>query len=163
MPDSCLGGGTANLIVSVQASIQAWIDSVECPDSDGTADGDDQLLVSLSQTLDLTTATSRSDFADLDGDGCCIAGVGPASVTNPCGDGAPENVLSSSGTCLNLVNRTVTTAATAPIGASAPPLNDLTFALQLQNVLTGPELVSGPACNNPPPVDFDGTVTRCIP
>jgi hypothetical protein len=162
-PDPCVGGGNANLIVSLQASIQAWVDPEECPDSDGVPDGADQLLVSLSQTLDLTTAASRADFADLDGDGCCIAGVGPASVTNPCEEGSLENVLERDGACLNLVNRTVTTAATAPIGATAPPLNDLTFALQLQNILTGPEPVSGPACDDPPSVDFDGTVTRCMP
>jgi hypothetical protein len=164
-PDTCLGGGTGNFVLSLRASIRAWYDiGLECPDPDGVFDeGDDTLLVSLSRTLDLTSDVIRADYADLDGDGCCIAGAGPASVTPPCNEGSPDVLISSSGACINLQNGTATAAAAGPIGSAGPPLNDITFVLQLLNTFTGPEPVSGTTCENPPLLDLDGTVSRCSP
>jgi hypothetical protein len=158
--DACLGGGTGNLILSVPASIRAWVDLEECPDSDGVIDGADQPVVELVQTLDLTSDTSRGDYADLDGDGCCIAGSGPATVIPPCTAG-PGSALSSTGACLNLDNGTITLAASGPVGSSGPPLYDIAFTIQLPNVFSGPAPSSGAACENPPPLATGGTVSRC--
>ena len=40
----------------------------------------DTLVAQFPHNLDFTTDTTSADWSDLDPDGCCLAGSGPASV-----------------------------------------------------------------------------------
>ena len=42
------------------------------------------------------------------------------------------------------------------------PLNDVTFATSLPSEMTTSGPFAGAVCAAPPPVQFGGTVTRCI-
>jgi hypothetical protein len=164
--DVC-GSGTANATVSVPVFTTTWLTFAGCPDPDGMYNpGPDTLIVSFPQTLDFTTDSTLGDWADLDPDGCCIAGAGPASFTNPCNPGGPGG-LSSTGTCIDLTGldvagADVTTVAAGAVGSSGSPLYDLTFVTTLPNELT---TAGGGAatCATPPTITYGGTATRCIP
>jgi hypothetical protein len=165
--DAC-ASGTANAIVAVPVFTTTWLDSgFLCPDPDGAFDpGTDTLITSFPQTLDFTTDTNAADWADLDPDGCCIAGAGPGSNTNPCNPGGSGG-LSSTGTCLDLTGAgvpgaDVTTVASGPVGSNGSPLFDLTFTTQLPNEISAAGAPLGATCSNPPMIDFAGTATRCI-
>ena len=113
--------------------------------------GSDTLVLRINQILDFTTDVSTASWADIDGDGCTIAGAGPASG------------LTRTGTCIDTSAMTVTTAATGTIGSDGSPLFDLTFATLLPNAVTGPEAPLGATCTTPPVINFTGLATRCIP
>lgn len=165
--DTC-GSGTANATVSVPVFTTTWQRFGFCPDPDGTYNpGPDILIVSFPQTLDFTTDAALGDWADLDPNGCCIAGAGPATFTNPCNPGGPGG-LSSTGTCINLAGlnvagNDVTTVAAGAVGSSGSPLYDLTFVTTLPNAITGPGAPLAATCATPPIVTYGGTATRCIP
>jgi hypothetical protein len=166
--DTC-GSGTANATVSIPVFTTTWLRIAMCPDPDGTFDPGlgDILIVSFPQTLDFTTDTSLGDWADINPDGCCLAGAGPASVTSPCTPGGSGG-LGGTGTCIDLTGiglagADTTTVAAGAIGSSGAPLYDLTFVSILPNEVTGPGAPLGASCATPPVVTYGGTATRCIP
>jgi hypothetical protein len=150
--DTCGGGGTANAIAIIPVMTQTWLaDDFSCPDSDGVFDGADTDILLIDQNLDFTTDVSSSSWTDIDGDGCSIAGAGPAAG------------FSRTGVCLDIGAQTVTTVATGTIGSDGSPLFDLTFATRLPNTISGPAAFGGASCGVPPVVNFSGLATRCIP
>jgi hypothetical protein len=165
--DVC-GSGTANAIVSVPVFTTTWQRPLMCPDPDGMYNpGPDILIVSFPQTLDFTTDNTAADFQDIDPDGCCIAGAGPASNTNPCTPGGPGGPTGT-GTCINLAGIGLagvdtTTVASGAIGSAGSPLYDLSFLSILPNEATATGPFAGAVCGSPPPINFAGTATRCIP
>jgi hypothetical protein len=165
--DTC-SSGTANATVSVPVFTTTWLKFGQCPDQDGSFDPPaDFLIVSFPQTLDFTTDSTRSDWADLDPDGCCIAGSGPGSVVSPCNPGG-TGAVTANGTCIDLAGANapgadVTTVASGTVGSSGSPLYDLTFVTVLPNEITGPTALAGAQCASPPIVTYGGSATRCIP
>jgi hypothetical protein len=165
--DTC-GSGTANATVSVPVFTTTWLNFSGCPDPDGMYNpGPDTLIVSFPQTLDFTTDSTLGDWADLDPNGCCIAGAGPGSFTSPCNPGGPGG-LGSTGTCLdlaglNVAGADVTTVAAGAVGSSGSPLYDLTFVTTLPNAGSGPSAPLGATCASPPIVTYGGTAIRCVP
>ena len=165
--DVCASPGQANAAVVIPTDVVFWADkNFECPDSDGVYDpGTDTLIVSFPQTFDLTTDSTSGDFRDLDADGCCIAGAGPASHTNPCnatGAGPPT----ASGSCIDLAGldvagTDVTVVAAGAVG-SRNPVHDITFDMSLPIEMTTSGAFSGAVCTTPPSIDFAGTATRCV-
>ena len=151
--DTCPGGGTANAVVAVPVTTTTWLPpSFACPDPDGTYNaGTDTLILVVPQTLDFTTDVSTSSWQDIDGDGCSIAGAGPAAG------------FTRTGICINTGAMTVTTAATGTIGSNGSPLFDITFATRLPNSISGPAALLGATCPSPPIINFAGSATRCIP
>jgi hypothetical protein len=165
--DTC-ANGSANAVVSIPVFTTTWQDQLfACPDTDGVFDqGADTLIVSFPQVLDFTTDATSADFDDLDADGCCIAGSGPASKINPCtaGGAGPQT---ATGTCINLLGvdapgADVTTVAAGPVGSNGSPLFDLTFRTTLPNEISIGGDFAGLTCDTPPTIDFGGTATRCI-
>lgn len=152
-PDSCPGGGSANALVAVPVFTRTWLEASEgaiCPGM--TFDPPtDALIVEFPQTLDFTTDTTRSQFQDLDGDGCFISGAGPAQ-------GHPM----LTGRCMDLEARTVTTVASGVIGSRGAPLYDLAFSTFLPNTYPPPEPRQGAQCADPPVINFMGSADRCI-
>ena len=161
-PDTC-ARGTANVVAAVPVHTTTWIEHSSgnlCglqPGADGTYDPgtgdpvlDDFLVVEFPQILDFTTDRSTTMWSDLDGDGCTLAGRGPARG------------FTREGVCLDLTRRTLSTAASGPIGSSGRPLFDLTFATFLPNTFTGPEPLMGATCETPPVINFAGLAHRCI-
>jgi hypothetical protein len=165
-PDDC-SSGTANAIVSIPVFTTTWLSFGGCPDPDGTFNPPgDVNIVSFPQTLDFTTDATQADWSDLDPDGCCIAGAGPASVVPPCNAGGTGG-FSGTGTCIDLAGANaagadVTTVAAGAIGSAGSPLYDLTFISTLPNEISGPGEPSGATCEEPPLIDFNGKVTRCV-
>jgi hypothetical protein len=151
--DTCGGGGTANAITIIPVMTQTWLAAnFSCPDGDGVFNpGTDTDILLINQNLDFTTDTTTSSWSDIDGDGCSIAGAGPAAG------------FSRTGVCMNIGAGTVTTAATGTIGSDGSPLFDLTFATRLPNNVSGPAAFGGATCASPPVVNFTGMATRCIP
>jgi hypothetical protein len=141
--------GTANAIISIPVSTRVW-SAPDCPDSDGTPDRSDTLILEFPQILDFTTDAAASRWEDLDGDGCMIAGAGPLSG------------LAGAGSCLDLGTSIVITAAAGTIGSGGRPLFDLSALTILPNTWSGPEASTGATCNDPPTVNFSGTAIRCI-
>jgi len=147
--DTC-SGGEANLITSIPVNILSWLNAEECPSSEPYNPDTDLLVLDANQVLDLTTDTNTSVWMDLSGDGCAIAGRGPAAG------------LSDSGVCLDVAAQTVDLAAAGTIGSRSNPLYDISFSASLPNSFTGPQPPSGATCESPPLVDYDGTVIRCL-
>jgi hypothetical protein len=159
-PDTC-ASGTANLIVTVPVVARVWIEHSSgdsCPANDGTYDTspnpdpltDDLLIVKFRQVLDLTTDTASARWADLDGDGCAIAGRGPAGG------------FSGTGRCLDLETGTVDTVDAGPVGSSGAPLFDATYVTRAPNSIDGPAAPLRAVCASPPEINFHGTATRCL-
>jgi hypothetical protein len=166
--DTC-SSGTANAIVSVPVQTTTWQDQIfQCPDADGNYDpGADALITSFPQFLDFTTDGTSADFADIDPDGCCIAGSGPATHISPCNSGGagPQTDI---GTCINLsgvgvAGADVTTVASGSVGSNGFPLYDLSFKTRLPNEVVKTGNFAGTQCASPPQINFAGTATRCIP
>ena len=89
--DICASPGRANALVVIPTRVVVWVKSFACPDPDGTYNpGTDTLITSFPQILDLTTDSTSGDYRDLDPDGCCIAGSGPATALNPCQAAVPD-------------------------------------------------------------------------
>jgi hypothetical protein len=123
-----------------------------CPANDGTYNPDqgDTLILDVQQILDFTTDTNSAQWMDLSGDGCAIAGVGPASG------------LSNSGECLDVAGNTVALAASGAVGSENGPLFDFSFTARLRNSVSGPNPLQGAVCEDPPVIDFTGTAIRCL-
>jgi hypothetical protein len=56
----------------------------------------------------------------------------------------------------------VTLAASGLVGSATAPLYDITFTVELPSMLEGPDAPLDIECPSPPPIDFNGTRTRCI-
>jgi hypothetical protein len=165
--DICAASGKANAVVVVPTRVLVWADSaLQCPDVDGTYNaGTDTLITSFPQTLDLTTDSASADYRDLDPDGCCIAGSGPASSTNPCTSGGMGPVTTK-GTCIDLTGldaagADVTAVASGAAGLGAP-LFDITYRMDLPSAMSTSGPFAGAVCASPPLANFAGTVTRCV-
>jgi hypothetical protein len=161
--DTCAQGGSANAIVSIPVRTTVWFDPLGvCPDPDGTYDpGTDTLILDIPQIFDFSTDRTIADWQDLDPDGCCIAGGGPASVTSPCnpgGTGAPA----STGSCLDVSTGGVTLAASGVVSSKGVPLFDVSFTAGFPYEIEDIEPSSGATCAAPPPINYDGKATRCI-
>lgn len=166
-PDICTSG-TANAIVSVPVFTTTWTHAPggpgQCPDPDGMPGGmGDNTVVAFPQILDFTTDANSTDWSDLDPDGCCLAGTGPASEQACAFAGGGPAGLSGTGVCMDLDAMTVTTAASGTIGSNGGPLYDLTFTTRLPNGLEGPRPALNATCDPAPQINFDGTTMRCIP
>jgi hypothetical protein len=150
--DTCAGGGTANAITVIPVMTQTWLAAdFSCPDVDGVFEpGTDTSILLIDQNLDFTTDVSTSSWSDIDGDGCSLAGSGPAGG------------FTRTGVCIDTAAMTVTTAATGTISSDGAPLFDLSFATLLPNTISGPTASGGATCDTPPVVNFTGTATRCI-
>ena len=164
--DAC-ATGTANLLVSVPVSTTFWLDDTfQCPDPDGVYDpGSDTLVLSFRQMLDLTSDASKADWKDLDGDGCCVAGTGPASPSACAAGGGP---LSEKGACLDVAGigtagADVTLVASGPVASDGAPLYDVTTSWSFASEVSGPAAPLGAVCSTPAAIDFVGAVTRCTP
>jgi hypothetical protein len=157
-PDVC-SAGMANAIVSVPIHTWMWIEHSSgdsCPANDGTFDPgddpvqDDFLIGGFVQVLDLTTDTAAASWTDIDGDGCSVAGRGPAVG------------FSRTGVCLDLAAGTVTSVAAGLVGSSGPPLFDITFSASFPSTFVGPNPPLEATCPAPPPIHFAGVTTRCL-
>jgi len=147
--DTC-PSGSANAVVTVPVHTLSWLSSsAMCPASEFNPDTD-LVVLDVNQILDLTTDTNQAQWMDLSGDGCSIAGSGPAAG------------LSGTGSCWNLSANTVTFAASGSVGSQNTPLFDFTFTATLPNTVSAPNPSLGATCDSPPPIDFTGTVTRCL-
>lgn len=152
--DTC-SGGSANAIVSIPVNTVAWVEvnsGASCPANDGMFNPDqgDTLILDVNQILDFTTDRNSTQWMDLSGDGCAIAGAGPASG------------LSNSGECLDVAGNTVGIAASGTVGSESGPLFDFTFTSHLLNSISGPNPPQGATCDDPPVIDFAGTAIRCL-
>ena len=151
--DTCSSGGTGNAIVSIPVNTLTWLSSDgSCPDMDGmfNPDNGDTEITQFPQTLDLTSDTSTAQFFDNDGDGCFLAGAGPAGP------------FMSSGQCINFTAQTVNVAGGGTVFSSAAPLHDLLFTTVQNSNITGPTASGGATCASPPVIDFNGLAHRCI-
>jgi hypothetical protein len=131
-----------------------WSDAdLNCPDDDRVYDaGTDTLVTRFRFILGPTTASSSSDFVDLNGDGCSVAGNGPdhtkrcsndhsrPCVANAhcaggtCEDG-PLAGVPAPGPCCS-VGQPTTTVATGIAFSAGAPLYDLTFSNQTPSSVT---------------------------
>jgi len=178
---ACSGAGnTADAIVTVPVHTKTWQDNSlggactsngDCGgstpfcsgtgfcahfagcDGDGVFNGGDAVITEFDQILDFTTSQAHSSWSDIDGDGCSLAGGGPA-VGQP----------SQTGVCINFVNNpdTVTTVAAGGFGSTGVP-DDGSFSTKLPNTFTLTGAFAGDTCPSPPAINFAGTATRCIP
>jgi hypothetical protein len=152
-PDTC-DNGTANMVISVPVVTTSWVDMTMpamCPSADGMYNpGVDQLILQVNQILDFTTDTNTSSWMDLSGDGCPIAGSGPAVG------------FSNRGTCWHIVGGTVVLAASGTVGSDALPLYDFSFTTLLPNTIEQTGASTGATCASPPAINFDGTAVRCL-
>jgi hypothetical protein len=167
-PDTCTPPGTGNSIISVPVHTLTWQDNAT--DSHGNpitfppgcvgaacsacaGDGvytapPDITISQFPQILDFTTDTTTAEWVDLDGDGCSLAGAGPASLTGM-------------GKCMDIAGGTVNTVASGTVGTAALPY-DLTFLTKLPNTFVRDGDQIGATCASPPAINFEGTTTRCI-
>jgi hypothetical protein len=116
----------------------------DCPDEDGVFDGMDQIITDFNFILSPTTAQTRAEFVDKNGDGCSFAGGGPASTrvcsNDPslpcafandcvgeatCGAGTLAGVPATGPCCT--VGQTSLVVATGNAFSGAGPLFDLIF------------------------------------
>ena len=156
--DACPGGGTANAIVTVPVHTVTWQDNSAgtfgaCPGNGVFNMGTDAIITQFDQVLDFTTDTASHHWADIDGDGCSLAGGGPAA-------GQPAQT----GVCLNFAPNpdTVTTVAVGGFGSTGIP-NDGSFSTKLPNTVALTGSFAGDTCASPPTINFGGLATRCIP
>jgi hypothetical protein len=176
--DTCSGSGVGNAMVSIPVETTTWLASdASCPDSDGMFNGTDVLVTRFPQTLDQTTDHATAQFADNDGDGCSLKGIGPAGpfTTNQLcrGFGNPYACCTGIGTgtcvgnggvgaCIDFGAGTMTSAGGGTVFSSAPPLDDLLFTSVQPANISGPTAFVASSCGSPPPINFAGTVQRCI-
>ena len=179
--DTC-SSGTANSIVSIPVRTKSWLDSsggnavsvcfggtkdgtagctknADCTGGglcqclgDGVFNGSDTVVSEFSQILDFTTGKASGHWADIDGDGCSLAGTGPAA-----------GFTNSRATCMNLSAMTVTTVAVGEFAANGGA-GDGTFQVTLPNTISGPGAPLGASCPNTL-IDFTPLTpfTRCLP
>jgi hypothetical protein len=161
-PDTC-AAGTGNAIVSVPVQTTVWTDvDGQCPDPDGRFDpGIDGLIILFPQIFDFSTDATVADWTDLDPDGCCIAGGGPASKTMPCNAGGLGSVASN-GACLDFSADSVALAASGVVSSAGVPLYDVSFTARFPYSVGDVEAPLGATCAAPPLIDFGGTAIRCI-
>jgi len=124
-----------------------------CPGNGVFNMGTDAIITQFDQVLDFTTDQASHHWSDIDADGCSLAGGGPAA-------GQPAQT----GVCINFVPNpdTVTTVAAGGFGSSGIP-NDGSFSTKLPNTFALTGAFAGDTCGSPPPINFAGLATRCIP
>jgi hypothetical protein len=173
-PDTCGAGREANAAVSVPTHTIAWshTPTINCnitgPDSTGPGGPGDATVVEFDFTLDFTTDGTSADWSDLDADGCCLAGSGPASAQACAFGGGGGGPVTASGSCIdidgvNIAGADVTTVASGTVGSNGQPLYDLTFLANLPAETSGPSGAPTAVCGSPPLINFAGSVTRCVP
>jgi hypothetical protein len=144
-----------------------WLDgdaTPDCPDEDGVYDpGRDSLVVDFRFILSPTTATTRTEFVDENGDACSFSGAGRSSTRRcsndhsmPCGffndcpageevncDPGPLIGMPPAGPCCTL-GQASTLVATGAIFSGAGPLYDLVFMNRSPTTITACDAL-GPA------------------
>jgi hypothetical protein len=152
---TCAGTGLANAIVTVPVHTKTWQDnsagSFGACMGDGVFNAGDMVITEFNQILDFTTDEAHSKWMDIDGDGCSLAGGGPA-VGQPL----------IKGECLNTTANTVKTVAAGGFGSTGVP-NDGSFSTSLPNTVALTGAFAGATCGSPPPINFAGKATRCLP
>jgi hypothetical protein len=151
MADGCLAG-TANAVIAIPVRTQVWLSAAsQCPDPDGTFDPDQDFMLSqFDHVLDLTTDATRTQWSDLDGDGCAVSGLGPEAGFPP-----------MSGTCLAHDVGTLTLVASG-VGTGSVPFFDLSFLISVPGSFDRIADLGTATCPSPPGIDFAGTQTRCF-
>jgi hypothetical protein len=155
--DTCTGTGLANALVDVPVTTKTWQDNSPgtfhgCM-GDGVFNAGDLVITQFNQILDFSTDTAHAHFADIDGDGCSLAGAGPAggqvAIKGRCMDTAAAPV-------------TIATASAGTFFSTGLPY-DGAFSTFLTSTVTpmGPFQCS--TCPSPPAINFAGTATRCLP
>jgi hypothetical protein len=155
--DTCVGSGVANALVEVPVHTVTWQDNSAgtfgaCP-GDGTFNTGDTIITQFNQILDFSTDTAHAHWADLDGDGCSLAGAGPAA-----GEAAIK------GRCMDTAAAPVTiaTASAGNFFSSGTPF-DGSFSTFLTSTVTQTGPFQCSTCSSPPAINFAGTATRCLP
>jgi len=158
IPDTC-STGTANSLVTIPVHTKSWTDNsggtfMGCP-GNGVFGPGDLTVAEFDQILDFTTDTAVGKWMDIDGDGCSLAGTGPAAG------------FTATGTCidltkLNTASTAVTVVASGGFGATGG-LFDGSFTTKLPSKLSGPAAPLGATCSPAPVINFSGMATRCIP
>ncbi len=180
-PDTC-ASGTANALVTVPVHTLSWSDNSggsfgDCPGNGVFDEGVDARQAEFNQILDFTTASAKGRWTDLDGNGCSLAGLGPAGghtgngictgpgAPAPCctGQGSGTCPTAPTGTCIDINTKTVTTIAQGQFGSTTAGVGDGSFATYLPNTITGPAAPLGATCASPPAINFSGKATRCLP
>lgn len=154
--DTCVGTGIANAIVTVPVHTTTWQDnsagSFGACTGDGVFNAGDMVITEFDQILDFTTDEAHSSWSDLDGDGCFLAGGGPA---------AGQALVK--GKCLDTGAGTVETVAAGGFGSTGVP-QDGSFRTTLPNSVTLTGAFAGVTCGSPPAINFGGgSVDRCLP
>ena len=157
-PDSCVSG-TVNALITVPVHTKSWSDMSGgtfngCP-GDGVFNGTDTVVAEFDQILDFTTASGAGKWMDLDGDGCSLAGLGPAS-------GYTDTGTCMDATKLNTAEVAVITVATGEFGSTGGTF-DGSFSTNLPNTVSGPAAPLGATCATAPVINYSGMATRCIP
>src|SRR5262249_28033082 len=118
---------------------------------DGVFKDGDAIITQFDQILDFTTDATKSKWMDIDGDGCLLAGGGPA--------GGQATVT---GARIDYNAGTGKTVASGVFGSTGLPY-DGSFSTTLPATIakTGP--FQGLTCAAPPAINFAGKATRCIP
>jgi hypothetical protein len=156
--DVCTGSGVANALVEVPVHTVTWQDNSggmfgACLGDGVFQMGTDTIITQFDQILDFSTDTAHAHWADIDGDGCSIAGGGPSA-------GQPA----IKGRCID-TSASPMTIATASAGGffSAGLPYDGSFSTFLTSTVTQTGPFAGDICGSPPPINFAGTATRCLP
>ncbi len=176
--DTCSSGGTGNAMVSIPVFTTTWLSSNGCPDPDMDPNGgDDTIITTFPQTLDLTTDRATAQFADNDANGCSLQGAGPAgpyttnqicfAAGNPyaCCTGAGTGTCVGNGgvgKCIDFVGNTVNVAGGGTVFSDAAPLHDLLFTTVQNSNISAPAAFGGATCGSPPVINFAGVAHRCI-
>jgi hypothetical protein len=159
--DGTCDGSGVHTQLDIPVRSLTWSDgdgSPDCPDEDGVFDGMDTVITDFNFVLSPTTATTRAQYLDQNGDGCSYAGGGPAStqrctndLSRPCSfpiDCAAGGLCSAgslqgspaTGPCCT-VGQATKVVATGAAFTGGSPLFDLIFAN------SSPATIS--ACNAP--------------
>jgi len=154
-PDVCTGSGAANAVVAVPVFTKTWLDTsggTTLPpcNGDGVFNEGDIVITQFPQILDFTTDANKAEWMDIDGDGCFLAGAGPAAG------------FTATGTCLDVAAGTVGTGAAGTVASNGGPTFDLSFSSTLPNTVSAPGAPLGATCDDPPAVNFAGSASRCL-
>ena len=159
--DSVCDAAGVHTQLSIPVRSLTWQDNdaePDCPDEDGVFDeGTDLPITDFNFILSPTTATTNSQFVDLNGDGCSKGGAGPQQLKRCSNDHAkPCGVMADcpGGTCENgslqgspatgpccVVGQQTTVVASGVAFTGGGPLYDLIFANASPTTIT--------ACNAP--------------
>jgi hypothetical protein len=110
------------------------------------------VITEFDQILDFTTDEAHSSWADIDGDGCFLAGGGPAAVR------PWSRAIASIPAPASII-----TVGAGGFGSTGVP-QDGSFRTTLPSTVALTGAFAGTTCGSPPAINFSGgTATRCLP